>query len=715
MLVVQARRLLRPRPAAAACRALTSRRADTRGWEQGSAAADSTRDRTTRKCNVALGVGFVGSRFHGLQEQPDHDSVERHLRLALLATGAVDARNGEDLGKVGWSRSSRTDKGVHAALTVISAKLLVDKGLGRDAAPAEHAPLVAELNAALPADVRVFSVAPVPRKFRARDACTLRDYAYFVPISALRALEPPVVAPGGAAEATTEATPELAPEAGVSQRGDGEPFTVERHALGALGARGGASADAALLELLGGAGDGMAARVEAFRETLQLAEGTHSFHNFTSSNLLGKLNKKAAEKAARRVARAAPCGSAEQPPPPSSAGPELLQKLAGEAGGAASAGAAAGSFRLPNPTLSEAGAAAGSLRLRALHPSLRRTLYRCRCDHVVQLVPAAGGQHAAPEPHLEVRLQADAFLMQQIRKIVGGAVAVASGALPAEAMSLALQEEVPYALPVPVAPGEPLVLVGSQYHRKATQRLRLSDRADDVLALAGGRAAAAAASSQLVAPAVGGGAGGGGAGGGELERYAPTHVLLDGASEEAAAAFLRGSVLPEIARLHRGGALWDEWRATHLGRVAAALAQPGLTEAVGAAHASWVARAPAAAAARRESGDKRRRLAAAAWESEPEKGSKYSALLPRNMSTALACHFGVAPGRALADVQRGLAARIGSGELAPDAPTAEILALADVVGLQALMAEGAAIATADTRVGTASASSRAAALLPPQL
>jgi len=44
-------KLLRPRPAA--CRALTSRRADTRGWEQGSAATDSTRDRTTRKCNVA--------------------------------------------------------------------------------------------------------------------------------------------------------------------------------------------------------------------------------------------------------------------------------------------------------------------------------------------------------------------------------------------------------------------------------------------------------------------------------------------------------------------------------------------------------------------------------------------------------------------------------------------------------------------------------------
>ena len=70
--------------------------------------------------------------------------------------------------------------------------------------------------------------------------------------------------------------------------------TISSSAFFAAGAAssGGASADAALLELLGGAGDGMAARVEAFRGALQLAEGTHSFHNFTSSNLLRKLNKK---------------------------------------------------------------------------------------------------------------------------------------------------------------------------------------------------------------------------------------------------------------------------------------------------------------------------------------------------------------------------------------------------------------------------------------
>ena len=79
------------------------------------------------------------------------------------------------------------------------------------------------------------------------------------------------------------------------------------------------------------------------------------------------------------------------------------------------------------------------------------------------------------------------------------------------------------------------------------------------------------------------------------------------------------------------------------------------------------------------------------------------------MSTALARHFGVSPGCALADVQRGLAARIGRGELPPEAPEADLLALADAVGLQALMAEGAAIAPDDFRVGTASFDAKAKA------
>ena len=45
--------------------------------------------------------------------------------MALLNAKCVSPSNAEDLSKVGWSRSSRTDKGVHAARLVVSAKVTV--------------------------------------------------------------------------------------------------------------------------------------------------------------------------------------------------------------------------------------------------------------------------------------------------------------------------------------------------------------------------------------------------------------------------------------------------------------------------------------------------------------------------------------------------------------------------------------------------------------
>ncbi len=41
---------------------------------------------------------------------------------ALARTGAIAASNAGDLKKIGWSRSSRTDKGVHALAGVVALK-----------------------------------------------------------------------------------------------------------------------------------------------------------------------------------------------------------------------------------------------------------------------------------------------------------------------------------------------------------------------------------------------------------------------------------------------------------------------------------------------------------------------------------------------------------------------------------------------------------------
>ena len=82
------------------------------------------------KRKLALFVGYVGSRYNGLQLSSGEGvngvvTVEGVLRDALLSVegGGLSEDNAEDfLRKVNWRRSSRTDKGVHSLCTVLSFK-----------------------------------------------------------------------------------------------------------------------------------------------------------------------------------------------------------------------------------------------------------------------------------------------------------------------------------------------------------------------------------------------------------------------------------------------------------------------------------------------------------------------------------------------------------------------------------------------------------------
>ena len=98
--------------------------------------------RAKRKLVIAL--GYVGTRYHGLQKAPTRRvrgeavaaaaavaavaappqeqplTVEHAVERALNACGCVSDANLGDLDRLGWSRMARTDKGVHAARTVVS-------------------------------------------------------------------------------------------------------------------------------------------------------------------------------------------------------------------------------------------------------------------------------------------------------------------------------------------------------------------------------------------------------------------------------------------------------------------------------------------------------------------------------------------------------------------------------------------------------------------
>lgn len=59
-------------------------------------------------------VGYVGTNYRGLQMQRDESSlptIEEELEAAIYKAGGIRDSNYGNLHKIGWARSSRTDKG----------------------------------------------------------------------------------------------------------------------------------------------------------------------------------------------------------------------------------------------------------------------------------------------------------------------------------------------------------------------------------------------------------------------------------------------------------------------------------------------------------------------------------------------------------------------------------------------------------------------------
>jgi tRNA pseudouridine38-40 synthase len=68
--------------------------------------------------------------YAGLQanrQLPELATVEGVLEKAILQAGLITEANFGDFRKTKWSRSSRTDKGVHSLATVIGLRILMDE------------------------------------------------------------------------------------------------------------------------------------------------------------------------------------------------------------------------------------------------------------------------------------------------------------------------------------------------------------------------------------------------------------------------------------------------------------------------------------------------------------------------------------------------------------------------------------------------------------
>lgn len=110
-----------------------------------------------------LDLGYLGTRYHGWQRQPDAQTVQGVLEAVLSRILRVPV---ETVG------AGRTDTGVHARC--YTAHMVLD-------APIEDIGRVQlSLNRLLPTDIGVYRIVPVEGDFHARFSAVAREYCYTI-------------------------------------------------------------------------------------------------------------------------------------------------------------------------------------------------------------------------------------------------------------------------------------------------------------------------------------------------------------------------------------------------------------------------------------------------------------------------------------------------------------------------------------------------------
>ncbi|OMO82976.1 Pseudouridine synthase I, TruA [Corchorus capsularis] len=121
-------------------------------------------------------------RLAGLQLQRDeHEltTIENELENAIFKAGGIRESNYGDLHKIAWARSSRTDKGVHSLATMISLKMEIPEDAWKE--DPNGIDLAKCVNSYLPDNIKVFSILPAQKSFDPRRECNLRKYSYLLP------------------------------------------------------------------------------------------------------------------------------------------------------------------------------------------------------------------------------------------------------------------------------------------------------------------------------------------------------------------------------------------------------------------------------------------------------------------------------------------------------------------------------------------------------
>ncbi|OQR82135.1 ubiquitin fusion degradation protein [Thraustotheca clavata] len=498
-------------------------------------------DAKKRKVKAALVSGYLGTGFHGvqLQEHNNVPTIEQELRNALFAAGCISESNYADMAKIGWSRSSRTDKGVHASCIVFSAKLLVDED-SIDESTGRLIGLPEALNKHLPDTIRMFTATKVHRSFRAREDCLLREYEYFLPLSFL------------------------------------EPFATPTNSV-----------------------QDMAAKIIA---TLPKYEGIFDFHNFTKQR--GSFYKQKDRKQSKKEAALSDDDEVAESEEDFNDNYDV------------------------NPDVSIEN---GTRRALQRH---RRTIYRCQGSLIEDF-------HGAS--YIRIHLTGASFLLNQIRCMVGAAIAVATGHLTPMLFEAALETN--QIVRVPTAPAEGLVLASCS--------------------LSGKRPLISFTKDYNTPNAV------------EMKKYeAPHRILLDPNEYSLVFEFRNNVIYKEVARAWNESELVANWPtafATWKQRfLEEQVDMDALQKAVDALHVHKKEKFAASTAIVRQ----------ARMEKDHVK------LLPRAFATSLSIRFQLLPGNYVADIVVALKECLMNGVIPVNASEEDLYKFVQDTGLDKLAARG---------------------------